>query len=96
MKNVIFWDVTPCGSCKNRRFGGTYRLHQQGRMSQRARYVSSNWKLKHTAKNDSETSTRAIRQKTVFFNSEMYVNMNAGFEPTFLISVFQRRTEQLT
>jgi hypothetical protein len=20
-------DVTPCGSCKNRRFGGTYRLH---------------------------------------------------------------------
>jgi hypothetical protein len=23
MKNAIFWDVTPCGSCKNRRFGGT-------------------------------------------------------------------------
>jgi hypothetical protein len=23
MKNGIFWDVTPCGSCKNRRFGGT-------------------------------------------------------------------------
>jgi hypothetical protein len=23
MKNVVFWDVTPCGSCKNRRFGGT-------------------------------------------------------------------------
>jgi hypothetical protein len=23
MKNVIFWDVTPYGSCKNRRFGGT-------------------------------------------------------------------------
>jgi hypothetical protein len=22
--------VTPCGSCKNRRFGGTYRLHHQG------------------------------------------------------------------
>jgi hypothetical protein len=21
MKNVVFWDVTPCGSCKNRRFG---------------------------------------------------------------------------
>jgi hypothetical protein len=20
MKNVVFWDVTPCGSCKNRRF----------------------------------------------------------------------------
>jgi hypothetical protein len=21
MKNIVFWDVTPCGSCKNRRFG---------------------------------------------------------------------------
>jgi hypothetical protein len=29
MKNAVFWDVTPCGSCKNRRFGGTYRLHHQ-------------------------------------------------------------------
>jgi hypothetical protein len=23
MKNGAFWDVTLCGSCKNRRFGGT-------------------------------------------------------------------------
>jgi hypothetical protein len=22
MKNGVFWDVTPCGSYKNRRFGG--------------------------------------------------------------------------
>jgi hypothetical protein len=22
MKNCVFWDVTPCGSCKNRHFGG--------------------------------------------------------------------------
>jgi hypothetical protein len=22
MKNAVFWDVTPCGSCENRRFGG--------------------------------------------------------------------------
>jgi hypothetical protein len=26
MKNPVFWDVTPCGSCKNRRFGGTLRI----------------------------------------------------------------------
>jgi hypothetical protein len=25
----MFWDITPCGSSKNRRFGGTYRLHLQ-------------------------------------------------------------------
>jgi hypothetical protein len=28
MKNCVFWDVTPCGCCKKRRFGGPYRLHQ--------------------------------------------------------------------
>jgi hypothetical protein len=31
MKNAIFWDVAPCRSCVNRRFGRTYRLHLQGR-----------------------------------------------------------------
>jgi hypothetical protein len=30
LKNGVFWDVTPCGSCKNRHFGGTYRLFHQG------------------------------------------------------------------
>jgi hypothetical protein len=30
MKNGVFWDVTPCGSCKYRRFGGTWRLLHQG------------------------------------------------------------------
>jgi hypothetical protein len=30
MKNGVFWDVTPCGSCKNRHFGGTWRLLHEG------------------------------------------------------------------
>jgi hypothetical protein len=30
MKNAVFWDVAPCTSYTNRRFGGTYRLHHQG------------------------------------------------------------------
>jgi hypothetical protein len=30
LKNAVFWDVTPYDSCKNRRFGGMYRLHLQG------------------------------------------------------------------
>jgi hypothetical protein len=29
MKNGVFWDVTPYGSCKNGHFEGTYRLHHQ-------------------------------------------------------------------
>jgi hypothetical protein len=30
MKNGVFLDVIPCGSCKNQRFGGTLCLHHQG------------------------------------------------------------------
>jgi hypothetical protein len=26
MKDAVFPDVTPCGSCKDRRFGGKYRF----------------------------------------------------------------------
>jgi hypothetical protein len=26
-KNAVFWDVAPCGSCKDRRFGGPSRCH---------------------------------------------------------------------
>jgi hypothetical protein len=37
LKNGVFWDVTPCCSCKSRRFGGKYRLHQQGDKNRRAR-----------------------------------------------------------
>jgi hypothetical protein len=37
MKNAVFWNVTPCGSCKNRRVGGTYRLHCQGGENQQQR-----------------------------------------------------------
>jgi hypothetical protein len=29
LKNGVFWVVTPCGFCKNRRFGGTWRLLQE-------------------------------------------------------------------
>jgi hypothetical protein len=43
VKNADFWDVTPCGSCKNRRFGGTYRLHHEGERNPLAsNNVSSN------------------------------------------------------
>jgi hypothetical protein len=36
MKNAVFLDVTPCGSCKNRRFGGTYGLHHQRETNRRS------------------------------------------------------------
>jgi hypothetical protein len=36
MKNSVFWDVTPCDSCKKRRFGGRFRHHHQGEKNQQA------------------------------------------------------------
>jgi hypothetical protein len=41
MKNAGFWDVTSCGSCKKRRFEGTYLLQYQGEKNQRARKIVS-------------------------------------------------------
>jgi hypothetical protein len=44
VENSIFWDT-----CKNRLFGGTYRLNHQGGKNQQARNnISSNW-LSYTA-----------------------------------------------
>jgi hypothetical protein len=31
MNNAVFWDVMPCGSCKNRRFGRTSVLTRAAR-----------------------------------------------------------------
>jgi hypothetical protein len=33
MMIIIFWEMTPCGTYKNRHFGGSYRLHLQGEVS---------------------------------------------------------------
>jgi hypothetical protein len=35
--NAVFRGIIPCGSCKNRRFGGTYSLYRQGDKNRRAR-----------------------------------------------------------
>jgi hypothetical protein len=50
MKKAVLLEVMPCGSCKNRRFGGTYRLHHQGDKNRPARNVSSNYQPEHAAK----------------------------------------------
>jgi hypothetical protein len=50
-KNAIFWDVTQCSCCRNRRFGGTYRLHHQGDSYRRTKSnVSSNQRPSNAAK----------------------------------------------
>jgi hypothetical protein len=43
MKNAVLWDVAACRSCVNRRFGGTYRLHLQGRKISERGTIMSRW-----------------------------------------------------
>jgi hypothetical protein len=38
-KNVVFWDAALCRSWVNRRFGGTYRLHLQGRKTSNLTWI---------------------------------------------------------
>jgi hypothetical protein len=33
MNVAIIWDIAPCSLNVNRRFGGTYHLHDEGRKS---------------------------------------------------------------
>jgi hypothetical protein len=71
MKNGVFWDITPCGSCKSRRLGG---LRSVRRLLVAASVVPSSPILFALMKDvlvSSETSvlTRATRrniQKTPF------------------------------
>jgi hypothetical protein len=41
MKNAVFWVVTPYGSSKDQRFGGTYRLYHQGDKNRRSEVIYS-------------------------------------------------------
>jgi hypothetical protein len=51
MKNAVFWDVMPCASRKNRRFGEQYHLHYQSDKNRRAgNNVHSNYQPKYAAK----------------------------------------------
>jgi hypothetical protein len=47
MKSIIFWDMTPCSLLSsNLRFGGTYRLHLQGRRNKFSKnQQASTWLL---------------------------------------------------
>jgi hypothetical protein len=83
MKNAFFWDVMPCGSCKKRRSGGTYRLHHQGEKNQPARNnVSSNWRryisLTHRFL---EKPHGVISQNTAFFKSIIIAVINLPIAP---------------
>jgi hypothetical protein len=43
IKNFDFWDVAPCRSCVNQRFGEIYHLHLQGRKFRERGTSMSRW-----------------------------------------------------
>jgi hypothetical protein len=43
MKNAVFWDMAPCRSYVNRRFGGMYRFRLQGRRTRQRGTSLSRW-----------------------------------------------------
>jgi hypothetical protein len=49
MKTAVFWDVKPCGSCRYRHFGRTYRLRHQGTYSSVYSFLRSVLQLLGTA-----------------------------------------------
>jgi hypothetical protein len=63
LKNAVFWDVAPCRSCVNRRFGGTYRLQIEATCSRWSSLTDFS-SLKMEAIRSSETSvhTRSTRR----------------------------------
>jgi hypothetical protein len=61
MNNGVFWDVTPCGSCKNRSFGGTQRLLHQGDSNRwTGNNASCNYQSTHAAKKYQVRSVRRL------------------------------------
>jgi hypothetical protein len=63
MKNVVLWDVALCRSCVNRRFGGKYRLHFQGRKIRERGTSVSRWL--HTEDGD-DTFLRNVGSHTIY------------------------------
>jgi hypothetical protein len=71
MKSIIFWDMPPCSPLSfNRRFGGTYRLHLQGRRNRFSKPASKqvrSWYLGCIASEDmmNDGSERILKEAVV-------------------------------
>jgi hypothetical protein len=79
MKNTVFWDLMPCGSCKNRRFGGTYGLHHQGDKNRLAR-------------NNVSSALRLLVTINVVSNSSIHVTLMRDALLSFETSILTRAT----
>jgi hypothetical protein len=70
VKNSIFWEVALCGSCENRPFGVTCRLHLQGR------------KIRELGKSvNNFYASYEIFYSVSFLHEEFYTAVSQGFFP---------------
>jgi hypothetical protein len=67
MKNVVFWDVAACRYFVNRRFGGKYRLHLQGRRNPRTINQREQVAVDCSLRRLTKYLHGATSQKTAFF-----------------------------
>jgi hypothetical protein len=65
MNNAVFWDVTPCESCKSQRFRGKCHLHLQGGRLSFACVLSSILKMEATRSSETSIYTHEA-QRTPF------------------------------
>jgi hypothetical protein len=62
MMNAVFWDGTPCDSCNNRRFGGTY-IHDVIRLLVTAIVASSPILITVSKKHQRTSGQRCTRHR---------------------------------
>jgi hypothetical protein len=77
MKSIIFWDMTPCSPLSlNLRFGGTYRLHLQGRRNRLillatcllagfSEPISSTLKMEAICSSETSAETQGTRKRHI-------------------------------
>jgi hypothetical protein len=98
MKSTIFWDITPCSSLSvNRCFGGTYRLHLQGRRISRARNqresrshplnLFSTLTMETICSSETSVDTQRTTRRYVPKDGTLHVRMLTGLFCLFIMSI---------
>jgi hypothetical protein len=77
LKYTVFWDVAPCGSFKNRWFGGICHLHFQGRRNNMSEEVLDCCQA--SSRRFLQDSHGTTSQKTAFFIVTAVKTSNPGY-----------------
>jgi hypothetical protein len=84
MNAIIFWDITSCSPLKvNRLFGGTFRLHFQGRISLLTAFILVSCSVYYTLKMEaicsSELSVGFQRTTLLYIPEDSFLDETQGY-----------------